>query len=86
MRTSALLTLALGATSVLGGPVLSRSTYAVKGSHPVPQGWRQASKAPSDHELELRIGLTQGDFKGLEKHLFEGKCTAASQIMYNFSL
>lgn len=72
MRTSALLTLALGAASVLGGPIVSRSTYAVKGSHPVPRGWRQASKAPADHELEMRFGLTQGDFKGLEKHLFQG--------------
>ncbi|KAK5938961.1 hypothetical protein PMZ80_009154 [Knufia obscura] len=64
------LLLALGATSVLAGPV-TRSTYAVKGSHPVPRGWRATERAPKDHKMELRIGLTQGDFKGLEKHLFE---------------
>ncbi|KAK5095077.1 hypothetical protein LTR70_006049 [Exophiala xenobiotica] len=69
MLVSALL-LALGATSVLGGPFI-RSTYAVKGSHPVPKGWRALDRAPQDHKMELRIGLTQGDFKGLEKHLFE---------------
>jgi len=69
MLVSALL-LTLGATSVLGGSVI-RLTYAVKGSHPVPKGWRALDRAPQDHKMELRIGLTQGEFKGLEKHLFE---------------
>lgn len=69
MRSSALLA-AVGGASVLASPV-ARSTYSVKGSHPVPRGWRQLERAPTDHKMELRIGLTQGDFKGLEKHLYE---------------
>lgn len=55
---------------MLGKPVI-RTNYVVKGSHPVPAGWQQQERAPADHKLELRIGLTQSDFKGLEKHLFE---------------
>lgn len=71
MRTSALFcVLALG-TSSLAGPIAARSNYAVKGSHPVPRGWRQLNRAPSDHKMEMRIGLTQGDFTSLEKHLLE---------------
>ena len=68
MRLSALLA-TFGGVSVLASPV-ARSTYSVKGSHPVPKGWRAFDRAPADHKVELRIGLTQGDFKGLEKHLF----------------
>ncbi|KAK5094812.1 hypothetical protein LTS08_008429 [Lithohypha guttulata] len=70
MRVSSVFAVLEAASAVVAGPV-ARSTYSVKGSHPVPRGWRQLDRAPADHTLELRLGLTQGDFAGLEKHLFE---------------
>lgn len=71
MLTSSLLALALGTVSVLGGPISTRSIYAIKGSHPVPEGWRQMQRAPASHMLELRIGLTQGNFAGLDDYLMK---------------
>ena len=78
MRTSLLGLLTLG-TGVFAGPITSRS-YAVKGSHPVPKGWRQMNRAPADHTMELRIGLTQSDFEGLEKHLMEASHPAHAKF------
>lgn len=83
MLVSTLL-LALSVSAVLGGPI-TRSTYAVKGSHPVPRGWRALDRAPQDHKMELRIGLTQGDFKGLEKHLFEASTPTHSKYGHHLT-
>lgn len=86
MRTSALLALALGTVSVLGGPISARSTYAVKGSHPVPSGWRQVQRAPADHMLELRIGITQGDFAGLDRYLMKCMSPRRSRCVYSSNI
>lgn len=75
MRLS-LLGVALFGSSAFGLAIQKRfpaSTYAVKESHFVPRSWIRIGSAPSDHTINLRIGLTQGQFDELEKSLYEGK-------------
>ncbi|KAL5119287.1 hypothetical protein ACEQ8H_002774 [Pleosporales sp. CAS-2024a] len=62
--------LAVFAPAVLATPV-ARSTYAVKESHHVPRGWVHKGRAPKNHMLALQIGVKQGDFDELERHLYE---------------
>jgi len=70
-----LLVLALGLSTHLaaGNPIKSRSPLVVKDSHFVPSKWTNVGDAPENHVIELRIGVKQGDFDALEKHLYEGK-------------
>ncbi|KAF8638557.1 hypothetical protein AX17_002100 [Amanita inopinata Kibby_2008] len=46
-------------------------TIKVKESISPPHGWTKHALAPSDHEVDLHIGLPQSNFPLLEKHLFE---------------
>ncbi|KAH3907945.1 hypothetical protein HBI56_151300 [Parastagonospora nodorum] len=62
--------LAVLAPAVLATPV-ARSTYAVKETHYVPRKWVQKGRAPKDQMLALQIGVKQGDFDELERHLYE---------------
>jgi hypothetical protein len=36
-----------------------------------PHGWTRRARAPAEHKINLRIGLPQGDFPALERHLYE---------------
>lgn len=75
MRLS-LLEVALFGSGALSLAIQKRfpaSTYAVKESHFVPRSWIRVGSAPADHNINLRIGLTQGRFDELEKSLYEGK-------------
>jgi tripeptidyl-peptidase-1 len=72
LGTSILLTIAIAAQAVLGTPIQSRTAYAVKGKHPVPRQWTQRGRAPSSQMLHLQIGVKQGQFDELERHLYEG--------------
>lgn len=63
--------LAVLAPAVLATPV-ARSTYAVKETHYVPRKWVQKGRAPKNQMLALQIGVKQGDFDELERHLYEG--------------
>jgi len=67
-----LLVAGLAAQLALGSPVKARSLYAVKDSHFVPTKYTKLGPAPEEHVIELRIGVKQGDFDALEKHLYEG--------------
>lgn len=62
----------LSSTLVDAGPSLNKR-YAVKDYHKAPRAWRNIGRAPSDHVINLSIGLTQSNFKELEKQLYEGK-------------
>ena len=57
----------------LSSPVNPRSSYAVKESFNVPPKWSRVGRAPSDHILNLQIGLKQSRFDDLEHDLYEGK-------------
>jgi tripeptidyl-peptidase-1 len=62
-------------TSLLGltfaSPIASRSPYAVKDSHHVPQSWREVGLPAADHVIHLTISLKQGRFAELENHLLQ---------------
>jgi tripeptidyl-peptidase-1 len=62
---------AVFAQAVLATPI-ARSTYAVKETHYVPRRWTQKGRAPKDQMLALQIGIKQGNFDELERHLYEG--------------
>ena len=57
---------------VCAGTALGREGYVVKERHHVPRQWRRIGEAPGGHLIQLQIGLMQGDFEELERHLFEG--------------
>ena len=71
---SLLLTVAVAAQAVFGSPVQSRTAYAVKETHRAPRKWTRMGRAPGDTMLNLQIGVTQGQFGELERHLYEGVC------------
>jgi tripeptidyl-peptidase I len=56
-------------------PLRVRSPYSVKESHPVPRKWSRVGPAPEGHVINLQIGLKQGNFNELERHLYEGAYT-----------
>ena len=58
--------------TVSGSSIRSRTPYAVKDTHRVPRRWTAVGPAPADHLIRLQIGLKQGQFNELERHLYEG--------------
>jgi tripeptidyl-peptidase I len=58
----------------LGSPTLGKlsSHYTVKDSLDPPPRWTRVAAATPDHVLKLHIGLKPGNFKELERHLYEG--------------
>lgn len=69
---SALLALIVAAGTTVGSPLSVRSPYVVKDTHNVPKKWSKVGSAPSGHIINLQIGLKQGQFNELERHLYEG--------------
>lgn len=45
--------------------------FLIKDYHPAPGAWRNIGRAPGNHILQLKIGLTQRDFPELERQLYE---------------
>lgn len=39
----------------------------------MPSKWSRVGPAPGDHRINLSIGLKQGQFNELERHLYEGE-------------
>ena len=66
------LALLAASTTILSSPIHSRTEYAVKDTHNVPQKWYEVSRAPGNKLLHLQIGLKQSQFDELERHLYEG--------------
>lgn len=74
------LSLAVVATAALANPLGARSAYAVKEVHVCPSKWMPLGRAPADHMLHLRIGLKQGNFEELERHLYQGNALSPTKI------
>ena len=72
MRTTALFVAALSAGLCVAKPLQNRA-YAVKETHILPRDFKRESDAPASHLISLSVGLKQGDFDELERHLFESK-------------
>ena len=62
----------LSCSFVAAGPVTRRSDAFVKDFHKAPRYWLNLGPAPSDHTIHLTIGVSQGRFNELERHLYEG--------------
>jgi len=65
-------TILIAAQAAFSSPVRIRSPYAVKESHYVPNKWTNLGFPDPEHRINLQIGLKQGNFDELEKHLWEG--------------
>ena len=72
LAKNALMAVLVCAGTVSGFSFRSRSPYAVKDTHHVPRRWTAVGPAPADHLIRLQIGLKQGQFSELERHLYEG--------------
>ena len=58
-------------TSVTAAPTTEKRSYAVKETHPVPNGWEAVAPASRAHVINLQIGLTQKNQDVLEQHAVE---------------
>ncbi|KAK7470306.1 hypothetical protein VKT23_001737 [Stygiomarasmius scandens] len=58
-------------STALGFALAASTIHEVKESILPPRGWTRRSVAPSNHNIELKIGLSQPNFPLLEKHLYE---------------
>lgn len=59
----------------LATPIRARSPYVVKETHFVPKEWQKQDRAHGGNTISLQIGLKQGRFEELDRHLYEGKYT-----------
>jgi tripeptidyl-peptidase-1 len=59
----------------LATPLSARSPYVVKETHYVPKEWQKQDRAHGGKTISLQIGLKQGRFEELDRHLHEGKNT-----------
>ncbi|PSN60778.1 tripeptidyl-peptidase 1 precursor [Corynespora cassiicola Philippines] len=69
--TAALLATVLAARGALASPVRARTPYSVKETHIPPREWTKLSRAKGDRVIQLQIGLKQGNFEELDRHLHE---------------
>ncbi|RDW57074.1 hypothetical protein BP6252_13889 [Coleophoma cylindrospora] len=65
------LSLAAAVQAVGASPISSRTPYAVKETHIIPRGWSEVAEAPKGQTIHLNIGVKQGQFAELERHLYE---------------
>lgn len=72
MYIIALLSAAIAAPAVFATPI-ARSSYAVKESHHAPREWTRLNRAHGRKTIELQIGLKQGRFDELDRHLYESR-------------
>lgn len=73
LLTSVLLGAAIAARETLATPISARSPYVVKETHFVPKEWTKLERAHGEKTIQLQIGLKQGRFDELDRHLHEGK-------------
>jgi tripeptidyl-peptidase-1 len=71
---STLLSAAVAAHAVLATPIIrARSPYVVKETHNAPLDWTKGGRTRGDHVIQMQIGLKQGNWAELERHLNEGE-------------
>lgn len=75
---SALLSAAIAAQS-LASPIRARSPYEVKETHYAPREWTKLDRSHGDRVIQLNIGLKQGNWDELERHLHEGQYSVTPQ-------
>jgi hypothetical protein len=78
--TFAVLVATLAARDVIATPI-SRSPYVVKETHFVPKEWSKQGRSHGGKTIQLQIGLKQGRFDELDRHLYEGKLQRIACLM-----
>ena len=73
---SRLLFVLIALPTVLSVSCVDCKSYAIKERHQVPDGWMFVRRASLHSEIQLQIGLKQGRFRELERHLNEGELVA----------
>ncbi|ORY09202.1 tripeptidyl-peptidase 1 precursor [Clohesyomyces aquaticus] len=68
---SILLSAAIVAQAVFATPIRARSPYVLKETHSLPPKWSRLERANGENMIRLQIGLKQGNFDELERHLYE---------------
>lgn len=74
------LSAAFAAQAALATPIRARTPYAVKETHHLPRQWKRVARASGAEVVHLQIGIKQGDFAELERHLYEGKYNSPAQL------
>lgn len=62
---------AIAAQEALATPISARSPYVVKETHFAPKEWSKLDRAHGRKTIQLQIGLKQGRFEELDRHLHE---------------
>ena len=66
-----LLLLLCAVYNALGARLPVRSVNLVKETYTIPPQWSRVGPAPSNHIINLQIGLKQSQIDELERHLYE---------------
>lgn len=61
---------------------IARSPYVVKETHHVPPEWTKQERSHGQKTIQLQIGLKQGRFDELDRHLQEGTLPAEQGIIF----
>lgn len=69
--TTAVLAAILAAHQSIATPI-ARSPYVVKEKHYVPSEWTRLQRSHGGRTIQLQIGLKQGRFEELDRHLHQG--------------
>jgi tripeptidyl-peptidase I len=80
MLTSALLAAVIAAQTAFASPIRARTPYAVKEKHYAPREWTKLERSSGNNLVQLQIGLKQGKFDDLVKHLNEGEFGGAGRL------
>lgn len=70
---STLLCAVIAAHAALATPIRARSPYVVKETHSAPREWTKLDRSNGESVIQLKIGLKQGNFDELDRHLNEGR-------------
>ncbi|KAI4606925.1 hypothetical protein J4E83_009836 [Alternaria metachromatica] len=62
---------AVAARDALASPIQARSPYVVKETHYAPREWTKLERSHGGKTIQLQIGLKQGRFEELDRHLHE---------------
>jgi hypothetical protein len=69
------------AARALATPI-ARSPYVVKETHYVPQEWTKQDRSHGGKTIQLQIGLKQGRFDELDRHLYEGNSSLENRTRF----
>ena len=79
--TKLLLSTAIAAQAVLASPIRARTPYMLKETHNPPREWTRLERANGKNIIQLQIGLKQGNFEELERHLYEGEMLPGARLL-----